>query len=74
MRNLKQGNRDGSVGIATGYGLDVEILLLFAVSRPVLGPTQSPIQWIPEAFSQVVKRPRREVDHSPPTSADGRNI
>jgi hypothetical protein len=39
-------------------------------SRPALRPTQSSIQWIPAAVSPGVKRPRREADHSPPTSAD----
>jgi hypothetical protein len=33
-------------------------------SRPALGPTQLPIQWVPG-----VKRTGREADHSPPTSA-----
>jgi hypothetical protein len=34
-------------------------------SRPVLGPTQPSIQWVPE-----VKRRGREADHSPPTSTE----
>jgi hypothetical protein len=33
-------------------------------STPALGSTQPPIQWVPG-----VKRPGREADHSPPTSA-----
>jgi hypothetical protein len=32
--------------------------------------TQPPIQWVPGALSAGVKRPGREVDHSPPTSAE----
>jgi hypothetical protein len=39
-------------------------------SRPALGPTQPPIQWIPEALSQRIMRPEREAEHSPPTSAE----
>jgi hypothetical protein len=39
-------------------------------SRPALGPTQLPIQWVPGALSLWVKRPGREADHSPPTSAE----
>jgi hypothetical protein len=34
-----------------------------------LGPTQLPIQWVPEALSLGVKRPGREADHSLPSSA-----
>jgi hypothetical protein len=35
-----------------------------------LGPTQPPIQWVLEALSLGVKRPGREADHSPPSSAE----
>jgi hypothetical protein len=38
-------------------------------SRPALGPTQSPIQWVVGAVSPGVKWQGREADHSPPTSA-----
>jgi hypothetical protein len=40
------------------------------VSRPALGPTQPPIQWVPVAISLGVKRPGREADHTPPSSAE----
>jgi hypothetical protein len=33
-----------------------------------LGPTQSPIQWVPEALSLSVKWLGSEADHSPPSS------
>jgi hypothetical protein len=39
-------------------------------SRPALGSTQPPIQWVPLALCPGVKRPRREANHSPPTSAE----
>jgi hypothetical protein len=39
------------------------------VSKPALGPTHSPMQWVRGALSLVVKRPGREADHSPPSSA-----
>jgi hypothetical protein len=38
-----------------------------------LGPTQLPIQWVPGALSLEVKRPVREADHSPPSSAEVKN-
>jgi hypothetical protein len=39
-------------------------------SRPALGTTQPPIQWVPGAFSLGVKRPGREADHSSASSAE----
>ena len=62
-----------SVGIATDYGLDGpgsnpggdEI---FRLSRPALGPTQPPVQWVPRLSGGKV-RPGRAADHSPPSSA-----
>jgi len=40
-------------------------------SRPALGPTQPPTQWVPGTLSLEVKRPGREADRSPPSSAGG---
>ena len=62
-----------SVGIATDYELDGpgsnpggdEI---FHPSRPALRPTQPPVKWVP-GLSQGKLRPRRDADHSPPSSA-----
>jgi hypothetical protein len=45
-------------------------IFLFTASRTALGPTQPPIEWVPGAFSLGVKRPGREADHSPPSSAE----
>jgi hypothetical protein len=39
-------------------------------SRLAVGPTQPPIQWVLGALSMEVKRPGREADGSPPTSAE----
>jgi hypothetical protein len=63
--------------IATGYGLDDKRgrspgrakNFLFSTSRPTLGPTQPPIQWVPGALSPGVKRQGCEADHSPAASA-----
>jgi hypothetical protein len=67
------------IGIAAGYrpddrGIGVRVpvgsRILSTSSRPPLGPTQPPIQWVPGALSPGMKRPGREADHSPPTSAE----
>jgi hypothetical protein len=55
-----------------GAQLKAQGLYLYftAVSRPALGPTQPPMQWVQGTLSLGVKRPGREADHSPPSSAD----
>jgi hypothetical protein len=49
------------------------IFLFTTASRTVLRLTQPPIQWIPGALSLGVKRPGREADHAPPSSAEVKN-
>jgi hypothetical protein len=49
------------------------IFLFTTASRTALGPTQPPIQSVPWVFSVRVKRPGREADHSPPSSAEVKN-
>jgi hypothetical protein len=46
------------------------IFLFTTASRTALGPTQPPIQWVPGVLSLGLKRPGREADHSPPSSAE----
>ena len=38
-------------------------------STPTLGPTQTPVQWVPGLFSWV-KRPGRAMDHPSPSSVE----
>jgi hypothetical protein len=81
MEETEKKNRDSSVGIATGHWLDkrglrvrfpagLVIFLFTTASRPALGPTEPPIQWVPGALSPGVKRPWHEADHSPLSSAE----
>jgi hypothetical protein len=42
-------------------------------SRPALHLTQGPTQWVPAGSSPVIERPAREVDGSPPSSAEAKN-
>jgi hypothetical protein len=44
-------------------------IIISTASRPVLGPTQ-PLQWVPGCICLDVKRPGREADHSPPSTAE----
>jgi hypothetical protein len=46
----------------------VKNFLFFTSSRPSLGSTQPPIQWVPGDPSPGVMRPGREADLSPPVS------
>jgi hypothetical protein len=69
-------------GMALGYEMDdrgfesrqgLRIFLYTTASRPVLGPTQPPVQWVTGALSLGIKRQDREADHSPPSSAEVKN-
>jgi hypothetical protein len=44
------------------------------VFKPVLGPTQLPTQWVPGAIFQWIKRLGLETKHSPPSSAEVKNV
>jgi hypothetical protein len=65
------------VGIATGYGLDdrrvgVRVPVRSRIFTSPCHPDQlwGLIQWILRALSSGAKQPGREVDFSPPTSAE----
>jgi hypothetical protein len=75
------GSRDISVSIVTRLragrpsfdSRKEQRFLLFAAYRPALGPTQPHIQWVPVALFLWIKRPGREADHSPSSSAEVEN-
>jgi hypothetical protein len=57
------------MGLSSSPG-KVNNFQFFMSSRPALGRTQPPIQWVPGALSLGAKWQGREADHSPPTSAE----
>jgi hypothetical protein len=60
----------GVLGFDSRRGLG--IFLFTTASKTALGPTQSPIQWVPVALFLGVKRLGREADHSPSSSAEAK--
>ena len=48
-------------------------LLFVRASKPVLGSTQPPVEWVTVARSVGAKRPVREADYSHPVSDEGKN-
>ena len=63
---------DGSISIATLYGPWVESRWgrdFRHPSRPAVGPTQPPVQWVP-GLSRGVKRPGRGINHPRPSNAE----
>ncbi|KDR21663.1 hypothetical protein L798_03788 [Zootermopsis nevadensis] len=72
----------GSASTVTGFGLDDQdsnpdwgqrIFPLASANRPVQGPTQPPIQWVPGSFPEGKARLGRGADHSPPSIAEVKN-
>jgi hypothetical protein len=53
---------------------NIKFLLYIYKIRTHLGPTHPPIQGVPETLSLGVKRPGRKADHSPPSSAEVKNL
>jgi hypothetical protein len=74
-------SQDSSVGIVTGYGLvgrgsipsEVTNSPYSTAPRPAVGPTQPPIKWVLGTYPRV-KRPNVDADHSPPSSAEVKNV
>jgi hypothetical protein len=48
----------------TAFGLDKLSSILATTSMPILGSTQTPIQWELGGISSGVKRPERDASHS----------
>jgi hypothetical protein len=71
---LKNNGPGSVVGTANGYGLDVPGIEsqwgrdFPHLSRPALGPTQPPVQWVP-GLSRGIERLELEADPSTPSSA-----
>jgi hypothetical protein len=66
-------SQDSAVGMATGYGLDdrgVGVRVQAGRGFSLFSPS---IQWVPGELSPEVKRPVREADDSPPSSAKIKN-
>jgi hypothetical protein len=81
-RNFRIKRRVSSVSMVTtlragrpgfDFRQEFRIFLLSTASRPALGPTQPRTQWIPGGLAPGVKRPGREADHSPLSSAEVKN-
>jgi hypothetical protein len=76
-------SRGSAVDMVTGYGMrdrgigirvSVGSRIFSASSRPALGSTQPPLQWVPGALFQEVKKPGREAAHTPTASAEVKQI
>jgi hypothetical protein len=64
---LRAAGRQRSLNSSLGR---VKNFLFSTSSRPALGSTHPPSQWIPGVLSPEIKRSGREADHPPPTSAE----
>jgi hypothetical protein len=54
----------------TGARFPAGTYLFDIASRPLLGPTQPPTEWVPRALSPAVKRTGREANNSLPSIAE----
>jgi hypothetical protein len=63
------------MGLTTGvrFRRAEDIHIFSIMSRPALGFEEPSIPWVPAELPQGVKGQGREVDHSPPSSADAKN-
>jgi hypothetical protein len=66
------GLRAGWSGVRVSVRAMINFFLLVIMSRPAMGSTQSPTQWVPGALSWGVKRPGRAAHYSLPSSTEVR--
>jgi hypothetical protein len=62
---------DRAIGVRSPAG--AKDFPLTSVSRPALGPTQPPVQWVPGPFPGGKSTAGRDADHSLPSSAEVEN-
>jgi hypothetical protein len=62
------------VSVSVSYETNVSPSYIHSTCQQLaLGPTQPPVQWLPEALSLGVKRLGCDADHSPPPNAKVKN-
>jgi hypothetical protein len=64
---------DGLPAGRPGFNSRQYKIFLFTASRPIPGPTQPPIQYVPGAMSLEVNQPGCEANRSPPSTAKVKN-
>jgi hypothetical protein len=62
------------IAFAAHVPILVSFFLFATASRPALRPTQPPIQGVLETISPDVKWPGHQPDHTPPSSAEVKNV
>jgi hypothetical protein len=58
------------MGLISGKG---NIFFFSTSSKSALGPKESPVHWVLDTISLVVKLPGREADQLPPSIAEVKN-
>jgi hypothetical protein len=64
---------DWATGIQFTEVAAIGIFVFTILSRPALGTSQPPMQWLLLAITTGVKRPRPEADYLPQSSAEVKN-
>jgi hypothetical protein len=59
-------------GVGAQFAAGAKILI-FLTPRLALGPSQTPIKWVPAILSLVVNLPVHEADNSPPSIDEYKN-